>query len=713
MPTLAVFDDFLRAFAGLSRAAQRKVRDLHRRLAAQPAAPLAQLSRPEGARDPHVRISPAGPDCQVVLLHPEASDLFVWLWVGPPTEALEWACQRTFSVHPSTGALQVFDMQRLTSYLRGLRDAADSPLASKSPARAPKPLFAGSSTEELMAVGVPEVLLPAVRALREPTDLWELCFHLPAEAAEALTKLATGAGPAEVLAQAAPLPAVPPVPDDLESALARPDTRRRFAVVRGPSELEAVLEAPLARWRLFLHPSQQQLVLGPQPGPALVLGGAGTGKTVVAMHRARHLARDVFPGPGDRVLFTTFTANLAQNLRDLMQGFCGDEMARIDVVHLHAWAQHYARAHGLGLQVADEMQTREAWDEALAAEPGPLPWDRAFFESEWRHVVLAGEIASLKGYLQARRGGRGSPLSRDDREAVWRVMERHGERLSARGLVEWPDLLRAVRRHVEGRQGAPLYRAAVIDESQDFGPDELRLIRALVPPGLDDLFLAGDSHQRIYGRPLVLSRLGIDVRRRIFRLKLNYRTTEQIRHWAVDLLEGEPMDDLDGGGDDQLGYVSLLYGVPPEVCLFPDAGAEQRYLAGLLPELLRDHAPESICLVARSKATLAAVCEPALRASRAPFVRLEQQSDREAGPGVRVATMHRVKGLEFACVVVAGLTADEIPFRPPPYLWLDEQDRAEHDRQERCLLFVAATRARDRLVLTAGGTPSPFLREVE
>jgi superfamily I DNA/RNA helicase len=712
MPTLAVFDDFLRAFAGLPRAAQRKVRDLHRRLAGQSGTPLAELVRPAGGRDPHVRVAAAGPDCQVVLLHPDASDLYVWLWVGPPAEALEWACQRTFSVHPATGSLQVFDMQRLSSYLRDLRDAADSPLAAKLPGRAPKPLFAGRSTEELMAVGVPEVLLPAVRALRDLPELWELCFHLPAEAAEALTKLASGAGAEEVLAQAPPLPDVPPAPDDLESALARPDTRRRFAVVRGPSELEAVLEAPLARWRLFLHPSQQQLALGPQPGPALVLGGAGTGKTVVAMHRARHLAREVFPGPGDRILFTTYTVNLAQNLRDLMQGFCGEEMARIDVVHLHAWAQHYARAHALGLQVADDAQTRDSWDEALAAESRPVPWDRAFFESEWRHVVLAGEVSSLKGYLQARRGGRGSPLSREAREVVWRVMERHVERLAARGLVEWPELLRAVRRHVEGREGAPLYRAAVIDESQDFGPDELRLLRALVPPGQDDLFLAGDSHQRIYGRPVVLSKLGIDVRRRIFRLKLNYRTTEQIRHWAVDVLEGEPMDDLDGGGDDQLGYVSLLHGVPPEVRVFPGAAAEQQFLAGLLPELLRDHAPESVCLVARSKAALTAVCEPALRDARVAFVRLERQSDGEAGPGVRVATMHRVKGLEFACVVVAGLTADEIPFRPPRYLWLDEQDRAEHDRQERCLLFVAATRARDRLLLTAGGPPSPFLREV-
>ncbi|MBI2943582.1 MAG: AAA family ATPase [Candidatus Wallbacteria bacterium] len=637
MTTVAIFDDYLAAFSALPRAQQRKVRDFARKFVAWPGADSWRLERPSGMRDPAVRTVSIASDTSAVVLKPERSDLIVMLYAGRPDEVVDWARERAFTVHERTGAIQVYDYARLETYLRQMRGAAESGVAEDpaEPRRNVRAALAAVSDDDLLGLGVPRILLPAVRALRTRRDLDELGKYLPAEALERLLKLASGFSSAELAPRREPTAA----PDDFERALAHPDSRRRFAVVRAPGDVEAMLAAPLEKWRLFLHPSQEELVRSTFTGPARVLGGAGTGKTVVAMHRARHLARAVFTASSDRVLFTTFTANLAQNLRELMASFCGPELARIETVNLHAWAVSYGRANRLGVEVASDSESGAA----------------------------------------------------------------------AYGRPEWEALFRAVRQHVEGRGGAPLYRAAVVDETQDFGPEELRLVRALVPKGPDDLFLVGDAHQRIYGKPVALSRLGIDVRDRTSTLLLNYRTTEQIRDWAVSVLEGQAIDDLDEGTDDQTGYVSLLHGAPPDIRVFPDVASEQRFLLETVRSMVRDRLAQSICIVARTHRELQELVEPVLREARLPFVHLERTSDREAGPGIRLATMHRVKGLEFPCVLVAGLVEGRMPLRPAGWESLDAAAREAHDLMERCLLYVASTRARDRLTLTAGGRPSPLL----
>ena len=560
----------------------------------------------------------------------------------------------------------------------------------------------------MLAFGLPEVLLPAVRAVQTESELQQLVPHLPGEAAEALLWLADGLAPDEVLevmtASSAPSREVDT--RDLETALSHPDSRRRFATVDSQQDLASMLNAPLEKWRIFLHPSQERLARWDVNGPVRVLGGAGTGKTVVAMHRVRYLASEVYADKTDRILFTTFTGNLAQNIERNLRELCGSEMERVEVVHLHAWAVRFMRTQGVQYSIVNSQQQNECWEEAIAVS-NVDGWDAGFLRQEWEEVVQANGIRTKEEYLRVHRLGRGRTLSRPDRARVWSVFDEYREALENRGMVEWVDVIRETRRYLEQQNQILPYRAVVVDEAQDLHVEEWRLIRALVPDGPNDLFIVGDAHQRIYGRKVVLGRCGINIRGRSRKLRINYRTTEEIRDWAVALLEGVSVDDLDDGSDDQQGYHSLLKGVVPEVHGFGRLEQEREFLGPLVTQLTQEYAPEEICLVARTRDQLTRDYLPVLEEQEVVHVVLDQEAA-EGEEGVRLATMHRVKGLEFPCMVLAGVSADRLPLR---VRWLagDATSQEEHVARERALLFVAATRARDRLVVTYWGEGSPFL----
>jgi superfamily I DNA/RNA helicase len=246
-----------------------------------------------------------------------------------------------------------------------------------------------------------------------------------------------------------------------------------------------------------------------------------------------------------------------------------------------------------------------------------------------------------------------------------------------------------------------------VDESQDFHSEEWKLIRAMVPAGANDLFLVGDAHQRIYGRKVVLSRCGIATQGRSSTLRINYRTTEQIRAWAVAMLEGMMVDDLDGQVDEEKGYRSLLSGPKPECHRFASSEQEQGFLGKTLKELVKARPAEEICLVARTAKLIKDDYQALLKSLGIEHVVLDKSKEGSRG-GVRLATMHRVKGLEFPVMILAGVNSKVMPLRLAAVEG-DPTAKKEHEDRERSLLFVAATRARDQLILTSWGTPSPFL----
>ena len=379
----------------------------------------------------------------------------------------------------------------------------------------------------------------------------------------------------------------------------------------------------------------------PFNGPARVTGGAGTGKTVVAMHRARHLARTLCKAPQDRILFTTYTANLAQNVEQNLAHLCGPEKSQIEVVHLHAWAARFLRDQGKKFEVASPDELDACWSEAIERS-GVRDFDIGFLKQEWEQVVQANDIESPTDYFKVSRTGRGRTLSRLQRQKVWKVIQEYVEALLRKKKTEWSSVIKDARSYLELKKPSLPYRAIVVDESQDFHAEEWRLLRAMISPGSNDLFLVGDAHQRIYGQKVALKACGINVQGRASRLRINYRTTEEIRAWAMAMLEGVEIDDLDGEQEDETGYKSLLTGPKPEVHRFETRPTELEYVGQRVKELVGSRPPEHVCIVARTNKLLKDDYQPMLKRLSIPSTLLDQKKEGERGsignnaPGQRV-----------------------------------------------------------------------------
>ena len=589
-------------------------------------------------------------------------------------------------------------------------DTHGPPAEATAASDEPPPAFRTLKDRELARLGVPPAMLAEVRMVRGEEALDAMQARLPVEAYEALFLYLAGET-YEQLVLEREAPAEPVDTGDFAKALERDESRARFVVVEDEMELEAMLNAPLERWRVFLHPSQRRLVERRWNGPVRVLGGAGTGKTVVAMHRARRFARDLQPG---RILFTTFTRNLAADIENNLRAICTpEEMARIEVTNLDRWVAHFLRRRRYRFRIVYDRgrDAGEAWQRALDLKPPGLDFPDAFYGDEWEQVVQANGVTTADEYLRVPRTGRGVRLGRAARARVWPVFEEYRAQLAERGLKEVDDAFRDAAALLKADRGALDYAAVIVDEAQDMGAQSWRLIRAIVPQGPDDLFITGDGHQRIYGRNrVVLGRCGIDVRGRARKLRLNYRTTEQTRRWAARLLAGRAIDDLDGGADDGRGIRSLTRGPAPIRKHFETREEQARYISGYLEGLRDGGEPlRGVCIVARTRRERDAVAA-GLEEEGLKSVTLEAGAiDDGEAEEVRLATMHRVKGLEFDRVVIASMNDGLAPLPAALEERCDAVERESAETGERALVHVAATRAKREVLVLSFGRPSRLL----
>ena len=294
---------------------------------------------------------------------------------------------------------------------------------------------------------------------------------------------------------------------------------------------------------------------------------------------------------------------------------------------------------------------------------------------------------------------------------LWPVFEEYRAQLAERGLKEVDDAYRDAATLLKEDATDSGYAAVIVDEAQDMGAQAFSLVRSIVPAGRDDLFIVGDGHQRIYGRNrVVLRRSGIDIRGRSRKLRLNYRTTEETRRWASHLLAGRDIDDLDGGTDDNKGIKSLTRGPEPLHKHFGSREEQNDYLARYLRELKdRGASLRAVCVVARTNGERRVV-EQALGAQGIETTVIERDAiDDGSKDGVRLATMHRVKGLEFERVVMASVNRGLVPLSAALDSRSDEAARESAETEERALVYVAATRAKKDLLVLSHGVPSPLL----
>ena len=666
---IIVSNEVIKRMTTLPAAVQTKGLEFMLKFQTDPRSPGINYETIQAARDKHFRSVRIDQNYRGIVFRAPRDNVFVWLHIDTHDDAYAWATKRKMSINPVSGTLTLSNIAFVEETVR--RQAEPTPAQ-------PEPVFAALSDRDLMALGVPEDMIPAIRTIRSEGDLDAMREELPVEAYEGLFLVLAGDPVSSILAARETRLDREIDTQDFAGAADRDESRSRFYVVGGENDLQAILCAPLEQWRVFLHPTQRRLATRELNGPSRVLGGAGTGKTVLAMHRARHLANRLV-GTDRKLLFTTFTTNLALDIEDGLKSICTPEQwAQIDVINLDALVFRLLKARRYEHEIAFDFAARckPIWDAAMADFDPALGLSRDFVREEFEQVVLAQGLATRDAYREAPRPGRGVMLSRKKRDALWEIFENYRLQLSAKGLKEPDDAYRDACAILE-REGRPPYAHAVVDETQDFGSQALKLIRALVPPGPNDLMFVGDGHQRIYAKNKAsLSRCGIDIRGRAKKLYLNYRTTEEIRREAVSLLEGVEIDDLDGGCDEIARYKSLMHGPLPERIQGASIETIHEGLRAFIDQCLADNPNTRIGLMAPSLRRRDQLAQELREAGyRVATIDHRQRLGRHEAE-IFAMTLHRAKGLEFDAVAIVVERALDDHLRKLVYVGLTRAKRA-------------------------------------
>mgnify|MGYP000425343732 FL=1 len=520
---VAISSDFLTAFARLPRQVQGKVTEFVNKFRNNPMSPGINYEKLNSGIDKKIFSVRIDDTYRGIVVRQQEVGVYLLLWVDHHDEAYQWAARKRCEVNPKTGAIQVFDVQTVV-------EQASTPDKVT--------LFALAKDDELLKLGVPEIQLDFVRSFISKEDFYKAEQSMPHDAYEHLSWLAEGFPMEEVLELVLEEQNTSSASENLATALDVPTTLKSFVVVDGEDELRRIMAEPLEKWRVFLHPTQRKIARKEYSGSARVLGGAGTGKTVVAMHRAKHLASKC--EGQQRILMTTFTANLAADIRENLRKICTlEELRRIEVIHLDAWVNQFLREFGFSAQIGYDDVIKPLWERAVLLANIDLPFETSFYEEEWNRIVIAQEALTLEKYVKATRNGRGTRLDRKKRMHIWKVFENYQNLMKENHIRDINTAMYESTKLLQSAGRKPRYASIIIDEGQDFSDNAYRLIRALAgEEHPNDIFIVGDSHQRIYRNHPILSKCGINVRGRSSILKINYRTTEEIRKQALLLLKG-------------------------------------------------------------------------------------------------------------------------------------------------------------------------------
>ena len=702
MARLAISADFQRDYANLEKSVRNRVDELSAKFRDHTHAGL-HLEKYQGQRDPRARTVRINDFFRGIVLAPDDGDLFVLTRVLTHDDADRWMTQNEFRVNEATGALEVYNVVHVE---RAVVNAESAPASAVD-------LFAHRKDKEFAQVGV---MLPVtlLRRVANEAELEQLLEHIPQMQADAVIELRGSDSVDEIFARlVADAPSDPVDTTDIAAALDRPVTQAAFHVVATDDDLRDVLTQPFAIWRTYLHPTQRQLAYRVEyKGPVRVTGGPGTGKTVVAMHRVKALADALDDRTGKPILMTTFTKNLARSIENDLKSLGGPELLAVTQVrNLDSLAMEIVRDHESARpRVASNQEQDQLWQQVVD-ELG-VAHSPEFLAAEWEQIVLAQSVTSRDEYLKVARPGRGIRLDRRQRLDVWRAIEAFTAELATSGRRTFLQLAADAAGYVRARSVKP-FRHVVVDEAQDLHETQWRLIRALVEEQPNDLFIVGDSHQRIYDNRASLGKVGIKIVGRAYRLRTCYRTTRQILHWSLALLGEGDYDDLDEGTDTLSGYRSWLTGPAPVMAGSSSKAHELDKLVEIVKGWIDGGvSPDDIGIAARSSQLLEPVKAAFASASLSTY-EITGDEDKGSPTAVRVATMHRMKGLEFRCVAVVDADDRTVPLQS--VLIEKSIDTAQHDaevRRERCRLYVACTRARDSLAVLWSGKPSRFLESM-
>lgn len=680
----------------LPKKVQKKVVEFQDKFKKNPHGHAINLEPIAGFKDGNMRTARIGDDYRAIIgLLP--NDDYCLLYVDHHDEAMQWARNKRFERNKMTGTIQVVPI---------LTTAEPASTVSATETSQPLP-FAAYSDEQLLKIGVPENLLALVRGIRDLEDLDKNEDNLPADVFEHLFDLLDEKNIDQIIAE---IEEGRNASDDAQNA----NNKSHFIEITGENELEKYLDGDFEKWQIFLHPTQRVLVESNYKGSVKVTGGGGTGKTVAALHRLKRLSEGA---PRKSVLYTTYTKALIRNVRQKIRNLHVNEDACV-IDNIDGLLSEVASKYGIkpkGWNVLDyikvdygKTKNQDIWEDIV--DNNLTAFDADFLYQEYLDVIAYNNITDLKAYLRQPRRGRSKALSVKQRMEIWKLVEMYVAEKKEQHYFDRSELFNITANYLNDN-GIHPFAHIIADEIQDFSNPELRFLRALTPEGPNDLFMVGDPYQRIYNnRQINFSSVGINVRgKRSRRLKVNYRTTEEIKRQAVSVVKGCAYDNFDGEAEKLDGYVSLMHGPQPEYNVYPSPQEEQNAVLKFIKECHEGGISYKDIAIANPRRDGLRDFQSSLHISGMPYKNLEN-SDSGDIDGIVLSTMHNMKGLEFKVVIITGINHNSFPSKPYNWNGMDKREQTNHMMNQRSLMYVAITRAMQKVLITGVGEKSELLK---
>jgi mRNA-degrading endonuclease RelE of RelBE toxin-antitoxin system len=688
-----ISDTFTDSLARLTGEEQKAVKTTAFDMQINPSNPGLNFHKLDRARDKNFWSIYVNMDIRLIV-HKTPGSLLL-CYVDHHDKAYAWAERRKLETHPKTGAAQLVEIrERVKEIMIPVFIETEIAEEAKSVPSKNK-IFTEIADEVLLGYGVPEEWLLDVKSATEDT-LLNLTDHLPAEAAEALLELATGGKPKTIQHVT------------VENPFEHPDAQRRFRVMTNSEELSRALDFPWEKWTIFLHPDQRQMVEREYTGPFRVSGSAGTGKTVVALHRAAFLARK---NPDARVLLTTFSDTLANALQNKLKRLLQNEphlAERIDVYSINSIGiRLYNKLIGTATVATPEIIYNMI--SAASKSVSGHKFRQHLMESEWEEVVDGWQLKNWEEYRNVVRLGRKTRMSEDQRRVLWEIYEHVRNELRAKNLTTYGNIFNELTTWILNNEQS-IFDNIVVDESQDISVYHLRFFAALGKNKPNALFFAGDLGQRIFQQPFSWKSQGVDIQGRSKTLHVNYRTSHQIRSQA-DRLLNPVITDVDGNIEDRSATVSVFNGPQPIIKSLKTEAEEIEEISKWLQEQVKGGLlAHEIGLFVRSESQLNRA-EASAKKAGLKYKVLDSRLSTISGH-ISICTMPLAKGLEFRAIAIMACDDEVIPLQSRIESVGDDADLQEVYDTERHLLYVACTRARDNLIITGIEPVSEFLDDL-
>ncbi|MGM9740967.1 MAG: 3'-5' exonuclease [Candidatus Cryptobacteroides sp.] len=668
----------------LPKNVQLRVRDFQKKFKENPFSPAINLEKIATFEDDSLRTARID-DTYRAIIGVASGDTYCLLYIDHHDEAMRWAQHKRFAWNSYTNSFQVTSVT-FEDVVKQQEDDVQ------------QTAFSQYSDEQLLRIGVPEHQLALVRSIKDMDDLekaeaslsgdvFEYLFYLMEEGTNIdniITEVEAGKE------------------QDGDSTI---NNKRNFIEITDDEELERVIAEGTEKWQIFLHPSQRLLVEKSYAGSLKVTGGGGTGKTVAAIHRLKKLTDK---GSIKSVLYTTFTRTLIKNISSRVRAM-GIKSENCVIENIDKLALDMAKSYGLIPQTAtvldygpNSRKSEDIWDSIIADNLSQF--DTKFLKREYLDVIVYNNNKTIDEYYRQSRTGRMQPVNRKQRTEIWGLVEQYIARKKESQLYDRNEIFNLIANHLN-ENGIHPFEHVIADEIQDFSNPELRFLRALVAEGPDDLFLVGDPYQRIYNnRKIAFTQVGINVRgKRSKRLRVNYRTTEEIKRAATNVVKGCSFDDFDGSPESLAGYVSLMHGDRPEYKVYDNRNEEISAIVDFI-RMCRDNGIEYKDIVVASylKESIKPV-QDALHRNNIPYRNLMNEGTGNEN-GVNLSSFHNMKGLEFKVVILSDVNKKTFPHHPYGYDEMDEIEKKNHLMNQKALMYVAITRAMQKVLITGSGT---------